>query len=128
MIGISILLLDLGTKELFFRPGSGRLTNELIGVFEVNSEWMSAITASVTGAFAWWAYHVLKSGRNALTVVLVLSGALGNLFDRILFGGVRDWIPLFSFSIINIADIAIGIGIAGLMWCEVIVQKKSPPL
>lgn len=128
MIGIGVLLLDLIAKEFFFNPGSGRLTSEMMGVFAVNREWALAISASITAAFGWWAYHVLKSGRSALYVVLVFSGALGNLFDRIMFGGVRDWIPLFSFSMINIADVAIAIGIAGLVYSEVIAPKKVTPV
>lgn len=99
-----------------------------MGVFAVSREWMYAINASITIAFGWWAYHVLTSGRSALYVVLVFSGALGNLLDRIMFGGVRDWIPFFSFSIINIADVAIAIGITGLVYSEVIAPKKATPV
>lgn len=46
---------------------------------------------------------------------LVLAGAVGNLYDRIAFGYVRDWILLFDLSIINIADIAICVGILMLL-------------
>ncbi len=41
------------------------------------------------------------------------GGALANFIDRILNGFVFDWILLFNTSIINIADIAITIGIIG---------------
>lgn len=128
MIGIGVLLVDLITKEFFFHPGSGRLTSEMMGVFAVSREWASAISASIAVAFGLWAYDALKGGRSTLTVMLVLSGALGNVYDRVLFGGVRDWIPLFSFSMINIADIAIFAGVVGLLWSEVIAQKKSAPV
>lgn len=46
---------------------------------------------------------------------LILAGAFGNLYDRIAFGFVRDWILLFGRSVINVADIAIFTGIASLL-------------
>lgn len=51
----------------------------------------------------------------ALALGLLLGGALGNGYDRIMFGFVRDWILLFERSAFNIADIAIGIGLLILL-------------
>ena len=46
---------------------------------------------------------------------LVLGGALSNLYDRIIYGGVVDFISLqygnWSFPVFNIADIAIVCGV-----------------
>lgn len=47
---------------------------------------------------------------------LILAGAFGNLYDRIVFGYVRDWILLFDSSVINLADISIFIGILMLLY------------
>lgn len=43
---------------------------------------------------------------------VILGGALSNLVDRLLFGGVRDFIYLkfINFSIFNVADIAVTVG------------------
>lgn len=43
---------------------------------------------------------------------LVFAGAVGNLFDRIVFGAVRDFICLefINFPIFNVADICLTIG------------------
>lgn len=46
---------------------------------------------------------------------LIVAGAFGNLYDRIVIGYVRDWILLFDRSVINIADIAICAGIVMLL-------------
>lgn len=46
---------------------------------------------------------------------LVIGGALGNLFDRLTLGFVRDWLLLFERSAINLADASILIGIGGYL-------------
>ncbi|MDO8617604.1 MAG: signal peptidase II [Candidatus Uhrbacteria bacterium] len=42
---------------------------------------------------------------------LILGGALGNTFDRLILSYVRDWLLLFNRSAINLADVSIVIGI-----------------
>ncbi|MBU0540148.1 signal peptidase II [Patescibacteria group bacterium] len=44
-------------------------------------------------------------------LILILAGALGNLWDRLQYGFVLDWILLFNRSIINLADIFIFSGL-----------------
>lgn len=46
---------------------------------------------------------------------LVLGGALGNLFDRLLYAFVRDWLLIGYISAINVADLSIGVGLIGLL-------------
>lgn len=47
-----------------------------------------------------------------LGFLLMLSGAIGNLIDRVLYGYVRDFIKLdfINFPIFNIADMALTVG------------------
>jgi signal peptidase II len=48
---------------------------------------------------------------------LVAGGALGNLVDRVAFGWVTDFIQIpFNFPIFNVADSAIVVGVAMLVW------------
>jgi signal peptidase II len=42
---------------------------------------------------------------------LILGGAIGNLYDRLAFGYVFDWMMVFHTSIFNIADIAVAVGV-----------------
>ncbi len=51
---------------------------------------------------------------------LTVSGAIGNLIDRIIFGSVTDflhfhWLGRYHFPMFNIADIAIFFGVVMLM-------------
>lgn len=54
-----------------------------------------------------------KSKMNDFAFGILLGGVAGNLFDRILFFGVRDFIDvsLFNFPIFNLADVGITIGV-----------------
>ncbi len=49
----------------------------------------------------------------ALSLGVLLGGALGNAFDRIFFGFVRDWFLLWFRSAINIADLGVLLGLVG---------------
>jgi signal peptidase II len=67
-------------------------------------------------ALAVLAYGLYDAGKQArifdvLTLSLVLGGALANLYDRVAFGFVFDWLMFFQTSIVNAADAAIAIGL-----------------
>ena len=47
-----------------------------------------------------------------LASMLIVAGALGNLFDRIVYGFTVDYMILFSRSAINISDLLIITGVA----------------
>jgi signal peptidase II len=49
-------------------------------------------------------------------LALVLGGAVGNLIDRLRFGYVVDFLDLRVWPVFNVADSAITIGVALLLW------------
>jgi signal peptidase II len=57
-------------------------------------------------------------------LVLVLTGAISNILDRILVGCVVDYISLGSFPIFNLADVLISVGAAGFFWSELQAKDK----
>ena len=65
-------------------------------------------------------FYVLKnkalSFPNSLALGLILGGALGNLFDRVRFGYVIDFLDFRVWPVFNIADSAITIGTCLLAW------------
>ncbi len=64
----------------------------------------------------------------SLSLSLILSGALGNLIDRLRYGAVIDFLDFHLFSYhwpaFNIADSAITIGI-GLLAIELLFRDKA---
>jgi len=47
---------------------------------------------------------------------LLIGGALGNLIDRLVRGGVTDFIKLPHWPAFNVADISITLGVLALLW------------
>ena len=73
---------------------------------------------------------VLKSsGLKKLALVMILGGALGNVFDRILYKSVPDFIDFhvgeFHWFIFNIADIFITIGVFSMILFEFIGNNQK---
>lgn len=68
------------------------------------------------------AYLLWRTPQRRLTVFglgLVLAGAIGNLIDRILYGGVTDFISVYEFPVFNFADAFITVGVVVYIWQEV---------
>ena len=61
--------------------------------------------------------------------VMILGGSLGNLFDRIYYSAVPDFIDLnynnFHWFVFNVADIFITIGILCLIFVELFFNKRE---
>ena len=59
---------------------------------------------------------------------IIIGGSLGNLFDRMYYYAVPDFIDLhvgnYHWFIFNIADIAITMGIVGLLLFELLKKEK----
>ena len=66
----------------------------------------------------------------AFSLSLLLSGAMGNLIDRVSYGEVIDFLDFYVSSYhwpaFNIADSAISIGI-GLMALELLIKEHKKP-
>ena len=74
-------------------------------------------------------FFLFKSkGVNTYLIALIIGGALGNLFDRIYYYAVPDFIDLhignFHWFIFNVADIFITVGIIGLILVELLKKDK----
>ena len=75
-------------------------------------------------------FMVLKSyGLKKYSLLMILGGALGNVYDRIFYGAVPDFIDFhignFHWFIFNVADIFITIGVIFMILNEVIIDNKK---
>ena len=61
--------------------------------------------------------------------LLILGGSFGNLFDRLYYGSVPDFIDFhvgnFHWFIFNIADIFISVGIICLILAELLYKRET---
>ena len=78
---------------------------------------LSILSIIVSGCLAAWQLTgaLRKEPPVMLLIVsMLLGGALGNLWDRLLFGGVRDFLNLvkpYDYPIFNVADIWLTLGV-----------------
>jgi len=64
--------------------------------------------------------------KHSLPLGLLFGAAIGNLFDRFIYGGVVDyvyWHCGFDFAVFNFADVMIDLSIAWLLYLH-FIQKK----
>ena len=70
-----------------------------------------------------------SSGFKKLSLLIVFGGAIGNLFDRIYYSAVPDFIDFhindFHWFVFNVADIFITLGIMCLILNEIFIDNKK---
>lgn len=73
--------------------------------------------ASVVVAVGLVIYAIVTRMRpwTALALGLVLGGAVGNGYDRLVRGEVTDWVALHWFPTFNLADAAVTVGVVVLL-------------
>ncbi len=91
----------------------------------------SSSTAAVLLSVLLWRDGARAVGNRMVSIglALILGGALGNLYDRIIPGTVTDFLELylgsFRWPAFNVADSAISIG-AGLVLLDLLMAKRAP--
>jgi len=85
--------------------------------------------------WGWWQAVSLDKGnrtevgvqsKQVLCYSLILAGGLSNLIDRIVWGGVRDWLPIPLTPLHNnLADWLIVISCIGLVWLMIMQSRSS---
>jgi signal peptidase II len=83
--------------------------------------------AAVAGLAVWLAR--VHGAVGAAGIGLVIGGAVGNAVDRALYGAVADFFAFHAFGyhwyVFNIADAAIVVGVAGLLYESVFGSHKK---
>jgi signal peptidase II len=101
------------------------------GLFSASHEnWYNFLTiVIVLTALIILIMSIRQNGMQKYFLLLVFGGALGNLYDRIFFKAVPDFVDLhvgnFHWFVFNIADIFITFGVIMLILWEILPLKKN---
>ena len=76
-----------------------------------------------------WIAHSATGRLMAISLGLIIGGALGNAIDRLLIGGVADFFSLHAYGfywyVFNVADVAIVAGVAGLLYDSYVSSRND---
>jgi len=101
------------------------------GLFSVSHEyWYNFLTIVISlVAIIILVMSIRTEGAQKYFLLMVFGGALGNLYDRIFFRAVPDFVDLhvenFHWFIFNIADIFITFGVIMLILWEILSLNKD---
>ena len=113
-----VYVLNQGVSYSFL-TGSSQTWQNALAVF--------AVVASL--ALTVWLARGVENKLAAVSVGLIIGGALGNGLDRVTLGGVADFFSLHAFGyywyVFNVADVAIVAGVVGLLYESLSLSHKS---
>ncbi len=89
-------------------------------LFEQGSQWPLIVMSIAVSTVLWsWLSRTPRT-LTAMALGFIIGGALGNAIDRMIYGGVADFFHFFwgdfSWYVFNIADVAIVVGVALLLY------------
>jgi len=99
-------------------------TGAAFGMFQNGALIFTSLAFVVSIAIIWFYGQIDEKDRFLrIPLAMQLGGALGNLADRLFFGGkVTDMISVGNFAVFNLADASISVGTAimllGIWWME----------
>jgi signal peptidase II len=80
---------------------------------------VTSMIMAIISILIWYAWQQLRKGHFAVAEMVILAGATSNLYDRLLYSGVIDFINFhfgsWSFPIFNLADIYIVVGVIWIL-------------
>jgi signal peptidase II len=92
---------------------------------------VSAVVLCLVASVLWKHHPNFATPLVRLGLAFVLGGAAGNLYDRVFYGTVTDFIEVYhrawSFPVFNVADSAITIGAILLLFDMLILHRTSTP-
>jgi signal peptidase II len=131
-------LADNGPVRLgpFFDLVLTRNTGISYGLFQTNSalgQWV-LLGTKVLAVLLLWVWLARAHGRlTALSLGLIIGGAVGNAIDRLAYGWVADFVFFhvstatwrFDWYVFNLADVAIVAGVIGLLYESLIGERAA---
>jgi signal peptidase II len=138
-VSLAVVVADLATKAWItaaFAYGESREITPFFNLVLVHNKgaafsfladaggwqrwFFTAVTIVISAAIVAMLRRQRGSRLFALSLALVLGGAIGNLYDRVSLGHVVDFVQLHVrghyWPAFNVADSAISVGVALLVW------------
>lgn len=116
LIFLLLLLLDLWTKYLFYDLAIYKdsfFIEPIINMgisFSLDVSYFIVLPFSLLALF-WFFYLYYYKSISLIITLLLVTGTLWNLYDRILYWGVRDFLVMPWLFVFNVADMFLTIGI-----------------
>lgn len=112
------------------RVNEGALWGQQMGFPGMTSNRLFAVISLLAAlAIIVWSTrpYSAKDGWLCFALGLILAGALGNLYDRLVFRGVRDFLHVywFDFPIFNVADSCLVCGAGVLLFQAFFLQPRE---
>ena len=119
-VSFLLLLVDIFSKNLASRYMEVLCNSGVAFGFGSNGGLVSA------GALVVVFWLFTRAGEKGIKwgLLLVFSGGLSNLIDRVFSGCIRDFISVLGFASFNLADIAITAGVFLIMY-DLVIGRKS---
>lgn len=115
----------------FFYITSHRNTGAAWGIFEGKLWFLILVTIFALAIFAYLMkdFDLKKNTVYSISLILMISGTLGNFIDRIFRGEVVDFLRFiifkYNFPIFNIADTCLTIGVILLAWTVIFGENDG---
>ncbi|MGC6366928.1 MAG: signal peptidase II [Candidatus Marinamargulisbacteria bacterium] len=81
------------------------------GIFSDHTQVLTFLGVAAIAFLLYSLRDLVKTKMDSVAVGCLLAGALGNTFDRLLFGRVTDFINIHILPVFNVADMLLNCGI-----------------
>lgn len=119
----------LGIIQNFFHLTYVKNRGVAFGIFQGRLQIITIGSIAAVFAIAYYVYRYEKNSKmmTHISYALIISGALGNIIDRIFRGFVIDMIDFRGIwpYIFNVADMYINIGVALMLIDHLISERKK---
>jgi signal peptidase II len=107
-------------------------TGAAFGMMRGSTTFLAAVSVACIAFLAWSVWRTLSSPRDQgaagfaglLASSLVIGGAVSNLYDRVRFGYVIDYLDFRVWPVFNVADAAICVGVF-LIGADVLRRRSA---
>lgn len=130
LVAVFFVLADRGLKIFALNRLAGVKIEIIKGIFSfslakneniafslpVSGTGLNILILLILGAVLWLIIkNCRKQGMEAVYLLFIFLGGISNLYDRLSYGFVIDYLDLSYFTVFNLADVMVTLGVLGLI-------------